>query len=410
MFGTTKVVPCYKTVSIWIRQTLTVTGDSVRRFTAMSVACLALAGCRAHDFPEFPANYREYAYVTNGTSGTVSIFDVVNVGLDREISVGQNPVAVAASPTKNEIYVVNSGALDGMGSISVIDAGKNTVSVTIPVHRQPVSIDIDHDGKLAYVADYGSNMVSVIDVAARREIVTIGVGEKPKAVRISADSTTLVVANSGGNSATLVDAKSQRVRATFGGCPGASDVVILPDSSKAFVSCAGGHQLMAIALALPEQPGRAAQPDKLEAMLDVGHAPEHMALKPDGGETFVLNSLSNSVSEVYNTTDEVGSTYLIGNGPASGAVTSDNSMLYVANAHSQYVTLYSIDDGKRAGSVHVGDGPSAMAFSKAGHLLFVVDTGTGDVAAIRTSTRSLLALLPAGRGPNAIAVKGFRIP
>src|SRR6202012_2617349 len=111
----------------------------------------------------------------------------------------------------------------------------------------------------------------------------------------------------------------------------------------------------------------------------------------------VMNSLSNTVSEVYNTTDEVGSTYLIGNGPANGAVTSDNSMLYVANVHSQFVTLYSIDDGKRAGSVHVGDEPSAMAFSTAGHLLFVVDTGTDDVAAIRTASESLFTMLPAGR-------------
>jgi YVTN family beta-propeller protein len=384
-------------------------GNWTSRIAAMGMACLTLAGCRPHDFPQFPANYREYAYVTNGASGTVSVFDVVNVRLDREISVGQNPVAVAASPTKNEIYVVNSGVMGGPGSVTVIDAEKNAVSATITVHRQPVSIDVDHDGKLAYVAAFGSNMISVIDLDARREILTIGVGEKPKAARISADGKTLVAANSGSDSATVVDATLQRVRATFGGCPGASDVVILPDSSKAFVSCAGGHQVMAIALAAQEQPGRPARQDKLEAMLDVGHAPEHLTLKPDGGETFVLNSLSNSVSEVYNTTDEVGATYLIGNGPANGAVTSDNSMLYVANAHSQFVTLYSIDDGKRAGSVHVGDEPSAMAFSKAGHLLFVVDTGTDDVAAIRTSTRSLLALMPAGRAPNAIAVKGFSV-
>jgi YVTN family beta-propeller protein len=371
--------------------------------------CLALAGCSPHDFPQFPANYREYAYVTNGVSGTVSVFDVVHVRLDREIAVGQNPVAVAASPNRNEVYVVNSGANGGSGSISVIDAEKNAVSATIPGHRQPVSIDIDHDGKLAYVANEGSNTVSVIDVETRREIAVIGVGEKPRAVRVSADGKTLVVANSSGNSASVVDAVSHRVRAVFTGCPGASDVVILPDSSKSFVSCAGGHQVMAIALARDAQPERPAQADKLEALLNVGRAPEHLTLKPDGGETFVLNSISNTVSEVYNTTDEVGSTYLMGNGPVAGAVTSDNSMLYVANARSQYVTLYSIDDGKRAGSVHVGDGPAAMAFSTAGHLLFVVDTGTNDVAAIRTSTRSLLALMPAGRGPNAIAVKGFSV-
>src|ERR1700743_1403004 len=49
---------------------------------------LSLAGCRPHDFPQYPANYREYAYVTNGGSGTVSIYDVVNVRLDRELAVG----------------------------------------------------------------------------------------------------------------------------------------------------------------------------------------------------------------------------------------------------------------------------------------------------------------------------------
>ena len=76
---------------------------------AMTLRALALAGCHTQDFPHYPANYREYAYVTNGGSGTVTVLDVVNVRIDREIAVGRNPVAVAASPTRNEVYVVNSG-------------------------------------------------------------------------------------------------------------------------------------------------------------------------------------------------------------------------------------------------------------------------------------------------------------
>ncbi len=73
------------------------------------LAALTLTACRSHDFPQYPPNYREYAYVTNGGSGTVTVLDVVNVRIDRELAVGQNPVAVAASPTRNEVYVVNSG-------------------------------------------------------------------------------------------------------------------------------------------------------------------------------------------------------------------------------------------------------------------------------------------------------------
>jgi len=139
-------------------------------------------------------------------------------------------------------------------------------------------------------------------------------------------------------------------------------------------------------------------------------ADDVLALKPDGGEVFVSNAQSNSVSEVRTGTDDVSGASLMGEQPVYGLVSSDNALLYVANLSSQYVTVYSIDDGKRIDSTHVGDGPSAMAFSSAGHLLFVVDARSGDVAVVRTATRSLFTMLPAGRGPNAIAIKAFRVP
>jgi YVTN family beta-propeller protein len=319
--------------------------------------------------------------------------------------------------------VVNSGAVEGQGSVSVINAENNTVTGSINVHRQPVSIEIDSTGDLGYVANSGSNTISVLDLKARREVAAIGAGEEPAAARISPDNKTLVVANRRGNSVSLIDPATRRVRAIFTGCHGASDAVILPDSSKAFVPCSAGHQIMAIALAhaevRPAQPGSAqavpARPDRLEALLDVGQAPMQLALKPDGGEVFSLNSLSDSISEVITTTDDVGGSTIIGDNPVRGLVSADNSLLYVANFRSQYVTVYSIDEGQRlpvsqGGSIRVGDGSSALAFSSSGRLLFVVDARSGDVAVVRTASLSLFTLLPAGRAPNAIVVKAFKLP
>jgi DNA-binding beta-propeller fold protein YncE len=184
------------------------------------------------------------------------------------------------------------------------------------------------------------------------------------------------------------------------------------------VACSAGHQIMSIALAhaevLPAQNGPAqiipARPDRLEALLDVGQAPLQLALKPDGGELFAMNSLSNSSSEVVTGTNDVLGATILGDDPVRGLVSADNALLYAANFRSQYVAVYSIDEGKRLNSIHVGDGPSAMAFSIPGHLLFVVDTNSNDVAVVRASTRSLFQLLPAGRNPNAIAVKAFKLP
>ena len=223
------------------------------------------------------------------------------------------------------------------------------------------------------------------------------------------------MANFGGDSVSLFDVESQRLRDVVEGCPGAVSPVILPDSSKAFVACSGGRQVMAIALAQPATDSQQAAQDRLETLMDVGRAPVHLALKPDGGEVFASNSLSNSVSEIYATTDEVGDTYMIGEDPVMGLISRDNSLLYEANLQSPDVTVYSIDDGKRIGSVHVGDGPTAMAFSGAGHLLFVVDSRSDDVAVVRTASKPeggqipLFTMLPAGRNPSAIMVKAFRV-
>jgi len=384
---------------------------------AVGIGAVALTGCRPHDFPQYDANYREYAYVTNGGSGTVSVFDVVNVRVDREIPVGQNPTSVVANPTRNAVYVVNTGSADGQGSVSVIDAEKNSVAATIPVHKLPVAIAIDPDGNQAYVVNSGSNSISVLDLTSRREVAQIGVGEDPSAARVSQDSKTLVVANRGGNSVSIVDTASRKIRAVFEGCAGAADVVILPDSSKAFAACSAGHQVIAIQLAHEARPdGRPATADRLESLLDVGRAPVQLALKPDGGEVFVSNSLSNSISEIYADKDEVAGAYLMGSDPVRSIVSADNTLLYVGNLHSDYVTVYSIEDGKRVDAIHVGDGPSALAFSAAGHLLFVVDARSGDVAVVRTAIRTpqlphrqMFTMLPAGRGPNAITVKAFKI-
>ncbi len=392
--------------------------DKMIRILSFSLLALALTGCRPHDFPQYAPNDREYAYVTNGGSGTVSVFDVINVRLDREIAVGQNPVAVAVSPTSNEVYVVNSSTANNQGSVTVINAENNTVVATITVHRHPVAIEIDPKGELAYVANSGANTISVIDLKARREIAAIGAGEEPVSLRISRDGKTLAVANRRAGSVSLIDPATRKVRAVFEGCPGAGDAVILPDSSKALVACSAGHQIMAIALAHaevhPAQSGPAqtipAQADRLEALLDVGQAPLQLALKPDGGELFAMNSLSNSSSEVVTGTNDVLGATILGDDPVRGLVSANNSLLYVANFRSQYVAVYSIDDGKRLNSIHVGDGPSALAFSATGHLLFVVDSHSNDVAVVRTSTRSLFQLLPAGRDPNAIAIKAFKLP
>ena len=352
----------------------------------------------------------------------MTVLDLVYLRQDRTLQVGTNPTNVVANPVRDEIYVVNTQS----GSISVIDAETNRIVATIPVHRLPSFISVDSTGHRAYVANSGSNTVSVLDLDRRREITVAGTGEQPDVVRVSPDGRSLVVTNRGSNSVSVFDvppfdpaASSERpphLRAAFPGCPGASDAVILPDSSKAFIACSAGHQVMAISLAAAPGSWAARQnpalmTDQMLTLLDVGKTPVHLAMKPDGGEIFVSNFGSDSVSEISTWTNEVGGTYTIGSRPVRGLVSRDNGTLWVANFGADSIALYSIDDGRLAWSVRAGSAPDALAFSEDEHLLLAADAHSGDVAVIRTGGNALPALftlLPAGNSPNAIAVKAIR--
>ncbi|MDE1177349.1 MAG: YncE family protein [Edaphobacter sp.] len=420
------------------------------RLRALGPALLPFAllpvftGCRRNGFPDVPAGYHEYAYVTNGASNTVTVLDLVALRPDRTLRVGDQPTGIAVNPRRNEVYAVNTRS----GSVTVIDATTNSVAATIGVHRQPYFITVDAQGGRAYVANSGSNSVSVIDLDARREIAVVGTGEQPGMARIAPDMRSLVVSNRrsgsvsvysvapyistyrgpGGGSPeapaptaparpTESEGPALKFRAAFPGCPGATDVQILPDSSKAFVACSSGHQVMAISLSQSPDSWAAKQnpnalTDHLLTMLDVGNTPVHLAMKPDGGEIFTSNFSDDSISELSTWTNEVGGTYTIGSKPTHGIVSHDNSTLWVANFGADLVSIYSIDDGRLVTTIHTGSAPDALAFSADEHLLLVADAHSGDVSVIRTQGRqgaALFTMLPAGGSPNDIAVKSYTV-
>ena len=389
----------------------------LRRAASLLLAAvfpLLLSGCTRKRFPQYPPDYREFAWVTNGGDNTVTVIDLVNMQEAGTIQVGADPTAIAVNPKHREVYVANTGS----GTISVISAVKNKVEATIPVHRGPSAIAVDDAGLRAYVANALSNNVSVIDLKDRRVVGTVGVGEGPDWVRIAPNGDSLVVANARAGSVSIVDPHSLKVRSVFSGCPDASDPVILPDSSKTFVACTGGHQVMVVSLARPKSVIPENHTDHLLTFLDVGPKPAHLALKPDGGEIFVQNSGSDTISEIATTNNEVGGTYTIGEHPDGGLVSADNSTLWVSNADAGTVAAYSIDYGQLLNTVQVGSGPGPLAFSDGGFLVLALDRQSGDVSVIRTIsytpkgdpiTGSLFTVFATGKHPNALAVKGFSL-
>ena len=394
------------------------------RSFALLLLPAALLGCHGNRFPTYPVNYHEFAYISDGSAGTVTVLDLVYQRQDRVLQVGRKPTGMAVNPERNEVYAANAGS----DSVSVIDTAKNEVAATIGVQRTPYSLDVSPDGKRAYVANSGSNTVSVIDLDKRRVIAAIATGEGPGMVRVSPDNRTLVVSNRVAGSISVYSIlPSQQhplqFREAFSGCTGATDIAIsaysnedLPSGAKAWVACSGSHRVMVVWLSAAPNSYRAKQDpalanDALLCFLDVGNTPTHIALKPDGGEVFTTNFDSDSISEISTWTNEVLGTYIIGAKPVRAAFTSDGSTLWVTNFGADSVSVYDVEDGRMAESVRTGPRPDALVFSNDEHLLLVADSGSADAAVIRTQNSdgrpTLFTMLPAGAQPNDLVVKSF---
>lgn len=183
-------------------------------FIAAGVVSFLLLTTACTQPPAPSPNYREYAYVTNGKSDSVSVIDLRTFRVAATVPVGRGPTGVAASPTKNEIYVVNTDS----DNVSVVDAEQNKVVAAIGVHRAPEFIDVSRDGARAYVANSGSANVSVIDLAQRKVVANIGVGGQPWLARVSPDGKTVAVSNNADGSVSIIDTGKLAVRATVPVC------------------------------------------------------------------------------------------------------------------------------------------------------------------------------------------------
>jgi YVTN family beta-propeller protein/VCBS repeat-containing protein len=144
------------------------------------------------------------AYVANQGTNTVTVLDTSNPDspvVVRTLTVGSAPTGVVAVKRPDgtmRVYVTNrtSGTVSVINPVTntVIDVNTATTTIdSIKVGSQPEGVTANADGSLLYVANYGSGTVSVIDTATNKlvdantattTIDSIKVGSNPRGSRL----------------------------------------------------------------------------------------------------------------------------------------------------------------------------------------------------------------------------------
>ncbi len=114
------------------------------------------------------------AYVANIGSGSVTVVDLSDAKVIKDIPTGEGAEGIAITPDGREVWVVNRAA----DTVSIVNTKMLEVTATLKVPQFPIRIKITPDGGRALVSCARSGDVAIIDTATKKEIKRISINRE----------------------------------------------------------------------------------------------------------------------------------------------------------------------------------------------------------------------------------------
>jgi len=315
--------------------------------------------------PDIPISHHDRVYAAEQFSNTVSVTDPVDNKLLGVIRLGDpqpgnfSPLyrgqvlvhGMGFSPDHKTLAVVSIGS----NSVSFIDTATNAVKHVTYVGRSPHEAFFTPDGKEVWVTVRGENYISVIDPTSFKE------------------KTRITTPNGPGMQIFSPDGKYGYICSSFNP---ETDVVAVAE-----------HKI--IATVKQESP----------------FCP-NIAATPDGSQVwFTLKDVGRT--QVFNARPPFNAIKTIDTGPITNHVnfahTPKGTFAYVTVGGLNEVKVFRTDDFSQVATIPVGNLPHGVWPSGDGTRIYVGLENADALAAIDTATNKVIANVPIGQAPQAIA-------
>jgi len=315
--------------------------------------------------PDIPVSHHDRVYAAEQFSNTVSVTDPVDNKLLGVIRLG-DPQPVNFSPLyKGQVLVHGMGyspdhrtlAVVSIGSNSVtfIDTATNTVKHTTYIGRSPHEAFFTPDGKEVWVTVRGENYISVLD---------------PKTFE-------------------------EKTRITTPSGPGMQ--IFSPDGKYGYICSSFNPETDVVSVAQHKIVAKVKQESPF--------CP-NIAVTPEGNQVwFTLKDTGKT--QVFNARPPFNPIKTIDTGPITNHVnfahTAKGTFAYVTVGGLNEVKVFRTDDFSEVATIPVGNLPHGVWPSGDGSRIYVGLENADALAAINTATNKLIANVPIGQAPQAIA-------
>jgi len=183
--------------------------------------------------------HKQQAYVVNYTGNSVSVIDIRERKVIREIPVSSRPTQAKFSPDGRFLYVSCTWA----GKIDVVDVAQGKVVRSFTAGDEPCGLAPSADGRRLFVTNVVSSSVSILDTESGRTLAETPVGSQPRFATITPDGSRLLVSNGLSPWVTVLDPNDGRevARYDMGRASMLREITCSPDGHWAFLTNLVSH-------------------------------------------------------------------------------------------------------------------------------------------------------------------------
>jgi len=316
--------------------------------------------------PDQPISHSDRIYAAEQFSNTVSVSDPVDNRLVGVIRLG-DPQPMNFSPLyKGQVLVHGMGfspdgktlAIVSIGSNSVtfIDTATNTVKHTTYVGRSPHEAFFRPDGKAVWVTVRGEDYVSVIDPTTFEETARVKTPGGPGMTIFSPDGKYAYVCSSFNPKTVVFDASTlKQVGEVEQPSPFCPNIAASPDGKQVWFTLKDIGKTVAFS---------AVPPFQVLKTLDTGPITNHVNFAVVGGQQLAYVSVGglNQV-KVFRTSDfSPVATIAVGALPHGVWPSSDGSRIYVGLENDDRMGVIDTKTNKVVATIPIGQAPQAIAF------------------------------------------------
>ncbi len=315
--------------------------------------------------PNIPISHHDRVYAAEQFSNTVSVTDPVDNKLLGVIRLGDPQPGNFSPLYKGQVLV------HGMG--------------------------FSPDHKTLAVVSIGSNSVSFIDTATNAVRHVTYVGRSPHEAFYTPDGKEVWVTVRGENYISVIDAKSLKEKARITTPNGPGMQIFSPDGKYGYICSSFNPETDVVSVAEHKIIAKVKQESPF--------CP-NIAATPDGNQVwFTLKDVGRT--QVFNAKPPFNLIKTIDTGPITNHVnfahTAKGTFAYVTVGGLNLVRVFRTDDFSQVATIPVGNLPHGVWPSGDGTRIYVGLENADALAAIDTATNSVVANVPIGQAPQAIA-------